>query len=149
MAGQGTIALELLEQFSELVSESEPGGGGAELDAIVVPVSGCGMISGIAIAAKTQFPDLKIIAAEPSGANNCPDVVMSLEAGELIGPASCGTALPPIACASASLRAAAVPGPACPPTPRSARAPASDRERNGSMARAVAQLQYATGCAAT
>ena len=43
------MALELLEQFSELVSESEPGGGEPELDAIVVPVSGCGMISGIAI----------------------------------------------------------------------------------------------------
>eukprot|EP01046_Picozoa_sp_COSAG06_P032727 COSAG06_NODE_3291_length_5547_cov_263.463656_5_plen_142_part_00 len=90
------MALELLEQFSELEPESESGLG--ELDAIVVPVSGCGMISGIAIAAKAQYPNLKIIAAEPSGSNNCPDVVMSLEAGELIGPASCGTALPPIAC---------------------------------------------------
>ena len=107
MSGQGTMALELLEQFSELVSESEPGGGGAELDAIVVPVSGCGMISGIAIAAKTQYPDVKIIAAEPSGANNCPDVVMSLKAKALIGPASCGTTLPPISCALAKLPAVA------------------------------------------
>ena len=134
------MALELLEQFSELRLESEPGGGGAELDAIVVPVSGCGMISGIAIAAKTLFPGLKIIAAEPSGANNCPDVVMSLEAGELIGPASCGTALPPIAYASPSLCAVACPAPL--PT-----RPASDREKL--LARAVAQLQFATGCAAT
>jgi threonine dehydratase len=98
MAGQGTMALELLEQFSELEPESESESGLGELDAIVVPVSGCGMISGIAIAAKAQYPNLKIIAAEPSGSNNCPDVVMSLEAGELIGPASCGTTLPPIAC---------------------------------------------------
>lgn len=92
------MALELLEQFSEIWSDSESAIGSAQLDAIVVPVSGCGMISGIAIAAKTQYPDLKIIAAEPSGANNCPDVVMSLAAGELIGPASSGTVLTPIAC---------------------------------------------------
>ena len=54
-----------------------------------------------------KYPDVKIIAAEPSGANNCPDVVMSLEAKELIGPASCGTTLPPIACAFAKLPAVA------------------------------------------
>ena len=81
MAGQGTMALELLEQMEGLGS----------LDAIVVPVSGCGMISGIAIAAKTQYPNLKVIAAEPSGSNNQPDVVLSMAAGELIGPASCGS----------------------------------------------------------
>ena len=89
MAGQGTMALELLAQVSELE-------GAPTLDAIVVPVSGCGMVSGIAVAAKTLHPGLKVIAAEPRGANDQADVAESLSAGELIGPASSGTALPPI-----------------------------------------------------
>ena len=37
------------------------------LDALVVPVSGGGMISGIAVAAKHLQPDIKIYAAEPAG----------------------------------------------------------------------------------
>ncbi len=37
------------------------------LDAIVVPVSGGGMISGVATAAKALRPDIKVIAAEPTG----------------------------------------------------------------------------------
>lgn len=48
------MALELVDQVSSL-------------DAIVVPVSGGGLISGIAIAAKSLRPELVIIAAEPSG----------------------------------------------------------------------------------
>lgn len=40
-----------------------------ELDALIVPVSGCGMISGISIAAKGLKPDIAIIAAEPTGAS--------------------------------------------------------------------------------
>ena len=37
------------------------------LDAIVVPVSGGGMISGVAVAAKGLNPSICIIGAEPSG----------------------------------------------------------------------------------
>lgn len=37
------------------------------LDAIVVPVSGGGMISGVATAAKALRPDITIVAAEPTG----------------------------------------------------------------------------------
>ena len=48
IAGQGTIALELLEDRPDL-------------SAIVVPLSGGGLISGIAIAAKTLKPDIRII----------------------------------------------------------------------------------------
>jgi threonine dehydratase len=48
IAGQGTIALELLEDRPELA-------------AIVVPLSGGGLISGIAIAAKARKPDIRII----------------------------------------------------------------------------------------
>ncbi|MCA6112316.1 threonine ammonia-lyase [Bradyrhizobium cenepequi] len=51
MAGQGTIGLEMLA--------SVPG-----LDALVVPIGGGGLISGIAIAAKSLKPDLKIIGVQ-------------------------------------------------------------------------------------
>jgi len=52
IAGQGTISLELLEQV--------PG-----LDAIIVPVGGGGMISGVAIAAKALAPSIRVYGAEP------------------------------------------------------------------------------------
>ena len=52
IAGQGTIALELLDECPQL-------------DAIIVPLGGGGLISGIAIAAKSLKPSIKIIGAEP------------------------------------------------------------------------------------
>src|SRR5436190_1144081 len=57
IAGQGTTALELLEQA--------PG-----LDAIIAPVGGGGLVSGVAIAAKGINPALRIFAAEPAGADD-------------------------------------------------------------------------------
>ena len=54
IAGQGTIGVEFLEQVPDL-------------DAIVVPVSGGGMISGIALAVKALNPDCLVLAAEPGG----------------------------------------------------------------------------------
>ncbi|XP_062621082.1 serine racemase-like [Saccostrea cucullata] len=54
IAGQGTIAVEFLKQVPEL-------------DAILVPVSGGGMTSGIAIAAKAIKPDIKVFMVEPEG----------------------------------------------------------------------------------
>ena len=54
LAGQGTIGLELLEQHPEM-------------DAVLVPVSGGGMIGGIALAIKALRPDVRVIACEPSG----------------------------------------------------------------------------------
>eukprot|EP00878_Enallax_costatus_P028912 GHUV01031276.1.p1 GENE.GHUV01031276.1~~GHUV01031276.1.p1 ORF type:complete len:265 (+),score=81.39 GHUV01031276.1:165-959(+) len=71
IAGQGTIGLELMQQVPEL-------------DVIVVPVSGGGMLSGIAIAAKAIKPDILIIAAEPSGSNDAADVAAAKAAGELV-----------------------------------------------------------------
>lgn len=53
IAGQGTIALELLAQVTDL-------------DAIIVPVGGGGMISGITIAARALRPDIRIIGVEPT-----------------------------------------------------------------------------------
>ena len=55
-AGQGTIGIEILAD--------EP-----ELDAVVVPVGGGGMISGIATAVKALRPTTKVIGAEPAGAS--------------------------------------------------------------------------------
>ncbi|XP_055957575.1 serine racemase isoform X2 [Patella vulgata] len=54
IAGQGTIAVEFLEQVPDL-------------DAILVPISGGGMLSGIAIAAKHIKPGIKVFAVEPEG----------------------------------------------------------------------------------
>jgi len=55
-----------------------------ELEAILVPVSGGGMISGIAVAAKGLKPSIKIIAAEPSGRNDAADVAACKAAGQLV-----------------------------------------------------------------
>ena len=53
--GQGTIALEILEELPET-------------DIILVPVGGGGLVSGIACAAKQIKPTIKIIGVEPEGA---------------------------------------------------------------------------------
>ena len=51
ISGQGTIGLEMLEDFPDL-------------DALIVPIGGGGLISGIAIAAKAINPDIKIYGVE-------------------------------------------------------------------------------------
>ena len=68
IAGQGTIALELLEQ--------EP-----ELQVVVVPVGGGGLISGIAIALKGLKPRVKVIGVE---AEVCPAMKASVAAGRRV-----------------------------------------------------------------
>lgn len=57
IAGQGTIALEILEERPEI-------------EAIVAPLGGGGMISGIAIAAKAMKPSIRVFAAEPALADD-------------------------------------------------------------------------------
>ena len=52
-----------------------------ELDAIVAPVGGGGLISGTSITTKSLHPDTRIFGAEPEGAD---DAARSLEAGEFI-----------------------------------------------------------------
>ena len=66
MAGQGTIGLEIMDACSDL-------------DAIVVPVGGGGLIGGIALAAKTINPNIKVYGVESEGA---PCMHASLEAGQ-------------------------------------------------------------------
>jgi len=55
MAGQGTVAIEMFEEVEDL-------------DAIVVPVGGGGLISGISVASKVTHPQTKIIAVSAQGA---------------------------------------------------------------------------------
>jgi threonine dehydratase len=68
MAGQGTLALELLQQT--------PG-----LDALITPVGGGGLASGVAIAAHAINPALSLFGAEPLGAD---DAAQSLAHGTRI-----------------------------------------------------------------
>jgi threonine dehydratase len=57
MAGQGTAAVELLEQVSDL-------------DLVMCPVGGGGLLSGTAVAAKSIRPKIKVIAVEPANADD-------------------------------------------------------------------------------
>jgi len=65
IAGQGTAAMELLEDI-------------ADLDVIMCPVGGGGLLSGTAIAAKSMRPQIKVIAVEPENAD---DAAQSFRAG--------------------------------------------------------------------
>jgi threonine dehydratase len=61
IAGQGTLALELLQQ----AASSHTG----QLDGVVTPVGGGGLIAGVAIAVHALQPGLAIVGAEPAGAD--------------------------------------------------------------------------------
>ena len=68
--GQGTIALEILEELPET-------------DIILVPVGGGGLISGIACAAKILKPEIKIIGVEPEGAASAYEAIKENKVVEL------------------------------------------------------------------
>ncbi len=68
IAGQGTVALEMIDEI--------PG-----LDAIVCPIGGGGLMAGVALAAKALKPAIRLFAAEPLGAD---DAARSKKAGELL-----------------------------------------------------------------
>lgn len=68
MAGQGTIALEIMEELKDV-------------DAILVPIGGGGLISGISVAAKSLNPNIKIIGVQAEGAN---PMKLSFDSGKLI-----------------------------------------------------------------
>ncbi|MBD3266181.1 threonine ammonia-lyase [bacterium] len=68
MAGQGTIGMEIVED-------------GIEPDAVLVPVGGGGLISGIAVAIKEQYPNCKVYGIE---AKEAPSMKVSLEAGKIM-----------------------------------------------------------------
>lgn len=68
IAGQGTAALELLE-------------GVPDLDVVIAPVGGGGLLSGTAIAATEMKPGMRVIAGEPEMAD---DAYRSLQAGKIM-----------------------------------------------------------------
>jgi threonine dehydratase len=69
ITGQGTVALELLSEIPDL-------------DALVIPIGGGGLISGCAIAAHSIRPGIRIFGVEPEQGN---DTLLSLRAGDRIG----------------------------------------------------------------
>lgn len=68
IAGQGTIGLEIFEQRS------------GEVDTVIVPIGGGGIIAGIATALKGLNPDIKIIGVQTA---NIPSMKVSFEAGKV------------------------------------------------------------------
>jgi threonine dehydratase len=67
IAGQGTAAIELLED--------------ADIDLVLCPVGGGGLLSGTVVAAKSMRPNIKVIAVEPANAD---DTSQSFRAGKRI-----------------------------------------------------------------
>jgi threonine dehydratase len=65
IAGQGTLGMEVMEDAPEL-------------ETVLVPLSGGGLISGVALAVKTLSPKTRIIGV---GSKSCPAMVASLDAG--------------------------------------------------------------------
>jgi threonine dehydratase len=84
IAGQGTMGLELLEQ-------------NPYLDAVVVPIGGGGLISGIAVAVKETNPKIRIIGVEAAA---MPGMHASLTAGKVTTIPSCSTIAEGIAVAT-------------------------------------------------
>jgi len=68
IAGQGTAALELIEDIGDL-------------DAICAPIGGGGLMSGTCITAKHMLPNVRLFGAEPKGAD---DAYRSLKEGKLL-----------------------------------------------------------------
>lgn len=68
VAGQGTAALELIDEVGPL-------------DAIIAPIGGGGLLSGTSITTRALLPEARIFGAEPQGAD---DAARSLAAGKLI-----------------------------------------------------------------
>jgi threonine dehydratase len=68
MAGQATASVELIEAVPEL-------------DVILCPVGGGGLLGGTAVAAKTLKPSIRVIGVEPAGAD---DAARSFRAGKIL-----------------------------------------------------------------
>jgi len=82
IAGQGTIALEMLEQQ-------------ADLDTLVVAIGGGGLISGVATAAKLLRPSIRVIGVEPTGAPTLFESIKHNEVATLPSVNTAATSLAP------------------------------------------------------
>lgn len=81
IAGQGTLALEILQQ--------DP-----EVDDLLVAIGGGGLISGVSLTAKVLRPSVRVIGVEPTGA---PTLYESLKAGRVVELPEITTAVPTLA----------------------------------------------------
>jgi threonine dehydratase len=72
VAGQGTLGLELVRQAQAA---------GATLGAVLAPVSGGGLVSGVALAVKALSPDTAVVGVEPEAFD---DARKSLQKGEIV-----------------------------------------------------------------
>ncbi|HEX5070433.1 MAG TPA: threonine ammonia-lyase [Vicinamibacterales bacterium] len=68
MTGQGTVGIEILQDWPEV-------------DLLVVPIGGGGLISGVSMAAKTRNPGVRVIGVESSGA---PGMKRSVDEGQVV-----------------------------------------------------------------
>lgn len=83
VAGQGTVALEVLEQIPDV-------------DVVLVAMGGGGLISGVSTALKALRPQTRIVGIEAEG---CPVLLKALEAGHNVGLESVTTSVATMACA--------------------------------------------------
>lgn len=83
VAGQGTLALEILEEKPDL-------------DAVLIAIGGGGLITGMALALKVLKPEIRIIGIEPTG---CPTFHASLAAGKVVRVPKVATRVATMACA--------------------------------------------------
>ena len=74
IAGQGTAALELIEELNGMDGQQS-------LDLVIAPIGGGGLMSGTSIITQSRLPNALIWGAEPAGAD---DAARSLKAGKLI-----------------------------------------------------------------
>ncbi|WP_425417685.1 threonine ammonia-lyase [Oricola indica] len=82
MAGQGTLALEILDERPDL-------------DAILIAIGGGGLITGMSVALKALKPSIRIIGIEPTG---CPTFHASITAGEVVSIPQVTTKVATMAC---------------------------------------------------
>ncbi len=75
IAGQGTLGCEFIEQVPDL-------------DALVIPAGGCGLLAGVAAAVKALRPGIRIVAVEPE---RMPSLTRAIEAGTPVPVGPCST----------------------------------------------------------
>lgn len=83
VCGQGTLALEILDEAPDI-------------DTVLIAIGGGGLITGMSVALKALKPSIRIIGIEPVG---CPTFHASIAAGEVVGLSDVSTRVATMACA--------------------------------------------------